>query len=82
MSAWGLDAEADEDSKVNSQENPDPPDARDDEADAWGRGVDKYDGEPTRSVETASARTTKSVSVNGLSKDNEQNSSHLTLKDV
>lgn len=80
MSAWGLDGEADEDSsKVNSQENYDHPDVGDDHADAWDWGDDKDDSEPTQSVETGA---TKTFSVNGLSKENERNSSQVTLKEM
>lgn len=71
MSAWGLDAEADEDSsKVDSQENFDPLGLGDDDADAWGWEDNKDGGEPTRSVETKSATTKETVPINGLPKDN------------
>lgn len=69
MIASGLDEAADEDStKVNSQENFEPPDVGHDDADTWGWGADKNDGEPTRSVETTSTNTKETVPINGLRK--------------
>lgn len=57
--------------KTPPKSNLDLPDVGDDDADTWGWGNDKDDGEPTRLVETAPASTTKTIPVNGLSKDNE-----------
>lgn len=70
VSAWGLDAVADVDSKVNSLENFDHPDVGDDDAGAWGWGDDKDDNESARSVETTSANTKETGPINGLPKGN------------
>lgn len=83
VSAWGLDEDADEDSnKGNPQANPALPDAVDADADAWGWGDDKDDGEPSKSVEAISAVSKETSPTNGPSKENERNSRQVTLKEM
>lgn len=83
VSAWGLDEDANEDSiKDNPQANPALPDAVDADADAWGWGDDKEDGEPSKSVEATSTDSKETVPTNGPPKENERNSRQVTLKEM
>lgn len=77
VSAWGLDEDADENATQNNpQGNLARPEVGDAEADAWGWGDDRDDGEPPK------PDSKETIPTNGPLKEDERNPRQMTLKET